>query len=242
MKAATMKKNLAFMLALVMVLAMVPFGGLASAAPAPSVTPTMISDTGVQGNDTMPATLAQGQVWTGKSVSDIDESGTFDVTLSALGRDIETLNTNTPCNIVFVVDISGSMSNSSLNAMKNAINTSIAAAMEANYENKVAVVAFADKRETYAALNSEGTGKPADLLNSGDDTNIQAGLLKAYEILSADASSGSVPVVILMSDGEANRYTTNWQATAFSQAGNDSSFLNRDAAYYTIKTANYSRA
>lgn len=226
-------------------------------------------------NTVEPETIVPGQVWTDKVVTSVAASpfdGVFNVQLKAVGGEIST-TTSQAADIVFVLDRSTSMRNEDYNLMVEAVNKSIETIMESNTANKVAVVCFGSTANTllglgrYTSTNDmyltygsstlavSGTvsvesgsgGAIGSSIKTSDTnyTNIQAGLISAYNILNAAADS-NMPAIVLMSDGGASKYTKNFNTLDISNASswsqstdyNDDDQFAHTAAYYTIRTAN----
>ena len=101
-----------------------------------------------------------GMIMTDKSVDHVEED-LFDITLSALGQGFETkktVATNKKLDVVFVLDVSGSMENNDRYiSMVNAVNTAIGTIMRANGENRVGVVTFSGSSDTLLSLDSYST-------------------------------------------------------------------------------------
>lgn len=101
-----------------------------------------------------------GMIMTDKSVNHVEED-LFDITLSALGQGFETkktVATNKKLDVVFVLDVSGSMENNDRYiSMVNAVNTAIGTIMCANGENRVGVVTFSSSSDTLLSLDSYST-------------------------------------------------------------------------------------
>ena len=101
-----------------------------------------------------------GMIMTDKSVDHVKED-LFDITLSALGQGFETsktVETNKKLDVVFVLDVSGSMEdNDRYISMVNAVNTAIGTIMSANDENRIGVVTFSSSSNTLLSLDSYST-------------------------------------------------------------------------------------
>lgn len=128
------------------------------------------------------AAVDNGKVWTDKSViymkddygafSDYDK-GSFGVTLSALTQEhkLQTGESySTPMDVVFVLDISGSMDmtvngETRLRIMANALNRSIHQVMNMNSENRVGVVYFNQTSGDFLNLDSYYVGSASSVPN-----------------------------------------------------------------------------
>ena len=249
MKKRSIRKNLAFTLALAMIISLLPFGGIATAVAAPAVEINDYNDTAVT-SAPLPATLDEGQVWTDKTVSAFDTSGnTFDVTLSALGRDTGTETASQQYDIVFVLDVSGSMgsgSNSKMEEMRNAANDAIESVLANNsssFFNRVSVVTFGSGSTLVENWTNDADYQINSLNVPGGTqyTYIQSGLARAKEQLSA-VRADATPVIILLTDGGPNRAYSNAfsgmtssssQTVSSSSSGGD----NQSAAYTILYAA-----
>lgn len=104
-----------------------------------------------------------GRIWTDKSVVEIESDGDFKVTYSALATTQQvTGQTNAPLDVVFVIDISGSMSNGSsymddgdkrIENLVEALNDSVETIMDMNEYTRVGVVAFSNSATTLLPLD-----------------------------------------------------------------------------------------
>ena len=98
-----------------------------------------------------------GKIWTDKTVTNVKDDE-FDITLSAVGQSFETkttVNNNKKIDVVFILDVSGSMQNSSryIN-MTRAVNSAIGSIMKADEENRIGIVTFSDNSNTLLPLDS----------------------------------------------------------------------------------------
>ncbi|MHC1695356.1 MAG: VWA domain-containing protein [Eubacteriales bacterium] len=180
----------------------------------------------VSGNSILPATLANGQVWTGKTVTS-NGDGTFDIALSAIARQFTQDSEETSyskADVVFVLDKSGSMVNNSsskLANMKTATQQAIRDILALSPESQIAVVTFSAEAQTLIELTSTGATGQQDttigaITSDGGGTNIQAGFNKAYGILNGRSTARkqeAKPVIILLSDGSP---TYSYDSTSFS--------------------------
>ncbi len=176
-------------------------------------------------------TLANGQVWADKSIV-ANSDGTFTITYSALGRSVYTTGTPKQVDVVLVLDISGSMSGTKLTNAKQVAYNAAQRILAANPSNRVAIVTY----DTTAANKTFGSGVYWSstlgtlAANSGANantiggvlfsiavagtTNCQDGYRKAQIALQNRGSSANEPVVIMMTDGDANEaYTAPDSAT-----------------------------
>ena len=187
-------------------------------------------------------TINTGKITVGKSVSDkgitvngvnipLTGDNNFLVTISQSAQVMGmTTQTSVPVDVVFVLDTSGSMSESDRETtMVTAVNSAIKTLMAANDDNRVGVVAFSDIDEgrfstdpaaevlselksytgtaatnhlTWSGSNIVGQSGSRDGSNGG--TNIQAGMVMGAQMLAnADLTDGlaRIPFLIILSDG-----------------------------------------
>lgn len=157
-----------------------------------------------------------GRVWTDKTVKHEDGSDIFKTTFSALGssRTIHSTTSN-PLDVVFIVDVSGSMTESSgtttrIAAATSALNSAVSSLMKANPNNRIAVTTFAQSSGsdpfvalghydgasfTYSngSLSVSGVGKDNSVQVTGG-TNTQQGIYRGMQIL-ANVKDPTVNVV-----------------------------------------------
>lgn len=185
--------------------------------------------------DNVPA-LSDGQIWTGKSV-DADPStpeiidlnvnpaqdDKFGVTLSALGQDYsEEVNKSEKVNVVFVLDISGSMEDD--NKIRNAVealNSTISLILGMNSSNKVGVTTFAEDETPFVDLTHDefslsvgqhhGSYYVENSKNDNEEwvsggTNIQIGMNRGYRMVRDAKNQGDTakPILIVLTDGVPN--------------------------------------
>ncbi|MDR0492997.1 MAG: VWA domain-containing protein, partial [Nitrososphaerota archaeon] len=176
----------------------------------------------------IPNGIDDGTVWTDKSIVD-NGDGSFAITLSAFGRrwamtHEEYIERYKPINVVFVLDISGSMGTADVAAMIDATKQAGEMILNANPDNRVAAVYYSNTaREVSTEWRWVDKNNFATTLgalprpSSGGTTNIVAGLNLAKNLLdNAPNKDLATPVIILMTDGGPNCYytNTNWQGTA----------------------------
>jgi uncharacterized protein YegL len=186
-----------------------------------------LSATGANDITQLPDKIDDGTVWTDKSVVD-NGDGSFGITLSAFGRrwamtHEEYIERYKPINVVFVLDISGSMNSNDLSAMVAATKQAGEMILNANPDNRVAAVYYSNTaREVSTAWrwvdknNFRTTLGALNTPTAGGTTNIVAGLNLAKNLLdNAPNKATAAPVIILMTDGGPNCYytNTNWQGT-----------------------------
>ena len=121
------------------------------------------------------------------------------------GRSIDLANRK-PCNIVFLLDVSGSMqSPDKLPLVKSALKLLVG---ELNGEDRIAIVVYAGS--TGLALDSTPVHQSKkiltalDRLEAGGSTNGGAGIQLAYQVARDNRIEGGVNRVILCTDGDFN--------------------------------------
>ncbi|MBP3305021.1 MAG: VWA domain-containing protein, partial [Oscillospiraceae bacterium] len=153
------KRILAMLLSAVLILSMLPAMGSAAAIPAAELNKTADESTmdswKTLFSNTDVSTELAGGIWTDKSVfTDADafrgtgitlEEDHFLVALSALAANSTVSGKSAnPADTIFVLDISGSMENSELNAMVAAANDAIRTLLGSNPENRMGIVLYSD--------------------------------------------------------------------------------------------------
>lgn len=116
-----------------------------------------------------------------------------------------------PWNLVFLVDVSGSMNDPQKLPLVKAALTLLAEKMRAN--DKIAIVTYAGSSGV-ALPSTAGSNREAILsaiggLGAGGSTNGEGGIRLAYEIASQNLISSSVNRVVLATDGDFNVGVTN---------------------------------
>lgn len=116
-----------------------------------------------------------------------------------------------PCNLVFLLDVSGSMlSERKLPLVKSAMKM---LTEELNEDDRIAIVVYAGA--SGLALESTPVSKSAEILtaieslNAGGSTDGGAGIHLAYQIAEQNLVSDGINRVILCTDGDFNVGTTN---------------------------------
>lgn len=143
----------------------------------------------------------------------------FRIDLSAKTGVVETTTTSS-ADIVFVVDTSGSMDwdvngksfgvaekDRRITLAKKAINEFLSNDKIANGNNKFAVVTFAtDATIEQPLADAVTTKETVNNLSADGGTNVQMGIRKAEEVLATSTDKSREKIIILLSDGEANRH------------------------------------
>ena len=254
------QKSLSLSLAILMVFSIMP-AGLIPAVFAAYDSDIVVNEPGVTdvlgiGSED---TLSPGEIMTSKTVKYLEEDDEFEITLQAIGREFqESIDVTKGADVVFVLDYSGSMGDrSKFPNMRSAATQAINTILEKNVgvasenQNRIAVVGYgttASKRvpsttgDTWrtgtAAFGNSNNDRIPDRGNTSEYTNTMSGINLAYQLLNNRADKSRTPVIILMTDGQPNRWYTNY--TNHSLTGNtgvngNSTYANEDSVYYTIK-------
>lgn len=193
-----------------------------------------------------PAKLEDGQIWTDKSVVPVNDTGEFEITLSAAGQDYETTipGERPRVDVVLVLDVSGSMdSNNRLSNMKTAASNAVNALLAPGLDNRVALVTYSSTASLKVDFTSNpgSTNRNGTLLNeinklsANGGTNIQNAFLKAQQALENRSDKSRQPVIILMSDGAPTYYYTSLEDHSNRQGNGQNTTSNE--VWWTIKQA-----
>lgn len=187
------KQALALVLALVMALSLVALPSFAADG----------DSTGTGTAATQPVWPAEGSINLSKKAQPVDEeSGLYEVTLGIQGK-----NYKTTSDVVLVIDCSGSMSGTKLQATRTAAKAFGDKLLTEGSATRIAIVTFIDEATahengrfyTASELSAfESAVDEATYANGG--TNQQAGIHKAQELLAA--STGKQKNIVILSDGE----------------------------------------
>ena len=208
-----------------------------------------------------------GKIVTDKSVNHIEED-MFEVTLSGLGQAFQTsrvVENGKKLDVVFVLDVSGSMSlygSQRYKNMVNAVNTAMKTIMNANKENRIGIVTFSGSSDTLLSLDSYKTSnqngnyltandstisiangvtdsngnRESGRVNVSGGTFTQSGMARGANLLiNNNDTEDRVPVVILLSDGEPTYGTTNYNNVGNHNLGSGSRSTGQ-IGYNTILT------
>ncbi len=208
-----------------------------------------------------------GKIVTDKSVNHIDEDE-FEVTLSGLGQAFQTSKTvesNKKLDVVFVLDVSGSMAEKKTQRYKDmvdAVNSAMKTIMNANNENRIGIVTFSGSSNTLLSLDSYKTSnqngnyltannnkvsiangvtdsngkRESGSVNVSGGTYTQRGMATGANLLINNTDTENrVPVIILLSDGEPTYGTTSYNNVGNHNLGSGGS-TSGDIGYYTILT------
>lgn len=194
------KKITATLLTMVLVFGMaLQYTSVSQAAPSGSIDIAVDADTSNTYNDDNflgheYSTEFAGRIWTDKTVAEAADNN-FTIKYSALATSkAVTGQTNAPVDVVFVIDISGSMLDPMSNtdntrriiAAVDALNASIEAVMSMNDYTRVAVVAFSSQSSIILPLGryEKGTRRTGNAQNAQTITN--------YFSATANSNSGTL--------------------------------------------------
>ena len=163
----------------------------------------------ILGNETPMNGRYAGRVWTDKSVVADKANGVFNTTFSALGSSrVVNSELQNPLDVVFIVDVSGSMNESDngtvrMAAAANALNSAVSSLMQANENNRVAVTTFSatsgatpfvglghydgiqftyNNRQDRLSVSGGGAGGWVDV---DGGTNTQLGIYRGMQVLAS---------------------------------------------------------
>ena len=237
-----MKKALALILTLIMVLGLMP---AAMAATEPTTTPSQIGSyydkdgklTGSSGPSQL--SYEQDKVFVSKTIAQTGKENEFEITLEVKTTEtIENVSSAPDAAVVLVLDVSGSMGEGRLSSAKAAAQAFINSfAKDAgNAQRKVAIVKFSGEEGFYifnqyisgidGAKTVQGWTEASSLvktdgqqcaaienLSAGGGTNLHAGLLLAKNLLN-DSSVKNIEnkSIVLLSDGKPTFYVKDKEA------------------------------
>ena len=193
-KKQRVKKVLALLMTMVMIFGTIP--PVTYALPAGVV----ITDTGADPSTTVPSALANGQIWTDKSVID-NEDGTFDITLSAAGKDFKITQPPKKFDIILALDFSYSMnSDNKLSRMRSAAKTItdqlVGTTASTLTGNRLAIIKYNDMAQTNPTFSTNATTlkNSIDSGYSGTYTNIQNAFLNAQNAFNNRSDTSRTPI------------------------------------------------
>ena len=151
---------------------------------------------------------------TSKTLTENSEHTGGTITLSVKGSSSYS-STSTGANVIFVVDVSGSMQGTRLTAAKSAIKAAASTILEQD-NTKVSLVTFSTNATTVLSQTSSisSFNSSVDRLSASGGTNWEAGLSEAEDLVSSDSNTSNY--VIFVSDGNptfrdsANGYTGDY--------------------------------
>lgn len=233
-----MKKALALILTLIMVLGLMP-AAMAATAPASqqqigNYTPANDTD-GTLGDPTVgiPAikSLENGKVIISKTIAGTETENEFEITLKVKTTEtIENVSSAPDAAVVLVLDVSGSMEGDRLSSAKAAAQAFINSfAKDAgNAQRKVAIVKFSGDYNIDGAKTVQGWTEASSLvktddqqcdaiknLSAGGGTNLHAGLLLAKNLLNnSSVKDIENKSIVLLSDGKPTFYVEDKEANS----------------------------
>lgn len=146
-----------------------------------------------------------------------DQKDTYEITLSVKTKDGVTTTPAASTDVVLVIDASGSMDEK--DKLENAQGAAedfaeIVLGEEAQGENRIAVVSYAENASTKCGLsdNLDTVEKAIKKIGANGGTNIQAGIKAAGDLLNGSAADNKV--ILVLSDGEP---TYSFQTTGTAQ-------------------------
>ena len=197
----------AMIVAIVMVVGVMPTFSLAVNSADPRVvdpaTHNSYEDLFYEGDDGIIDTYMAGSVWTDKSVFTTssllnplitmnDEDNNFLVALSAIAANKEIVGySSIPTDTVFVIDVSNSMSSSSISQMATAVNDAIKQLYKTNNHNRIGVVIYGGSVKTLFELDRYNAGNGGNFItytSRGNTISVANGVTNS----DGDAVTGSV--------------------------------------------------
>ena len=162
------------------------------------------------------------------------ENKTYDLTLTVSGK-VGTEKNKAKLDIIYVMDVSGSMKGYRLDNAKNAIkNVTSNFKNNSNLDTRVSLVTFG----TTAAINCDWTWNQVELEHALDNrsangaTNYEDAMVKAKELLD-NSRSGATKIIIFASDGNPTTYQ-DFNARVLAGAQRQVSKMTSLNYFYTI--------
>lgn len=217
----TWKRALALVLALVMALSLVALPSFAEG-----------EETGDGTAATQPVWPAEGSIKLDKDAKAVKgQENLWEVTLGIQGK-----NYSTTSDVVLVIDCSGSMEGTKLEATRTAAKAFGDKLLTEGSATRIAIVTFIDEATAYNNGHFYKASELSDFKNAVDKatyanggTNQQAGIHVAQQLLASDSSTGRQKNIVILSDGRAT-YSHPFVATATYEGCNRSS--ERRCRYY----------
>lgn len=207
-----LKKVFSFMLVLALVIGLLPV------PPAFAVHPGVeVNTADVHNASSAALRLTDGGIWTDKEVAILNkDEGLFEVKLKAIGQNFTDSSLSPKLDVVLVLDVSISMRGDKINHLKQAASSATAIFLADGSDNRVGIVKYATMGANVSGLREKGqTQTLLNLIqnnvsvpqNTNDGyTNIQNGIYLAQKMIKNREDKSRTPIIILMSDGEPNRY------------------------------------
>ena len=135
-----------------------------------------------------------------------DAPGTYDLLVAVVGPEV-TPEQRAPFNLVFSLDVSGSMAGPGIDMMQSSLHAISASLQSGDF---VSIVLWSDddavvlEHHQVLGPNDAAFAEVVDGLKAGGSTNLDGGLEAAYELAVAEPISGATSRVVLVSDGGAN--------------------------------------
>lgn len=201
----TWKRALALVLALVMALSLVALPSFAEG-----------EETGGGTESTQPVWPAEGSIKLDKDAKAVKgQENLWEVTLGIQGK-----NYSTTSDVVLVIDCSGSMEGTKLEATRTAAKAFGDKLLTEGSATRIAIVTFIDEATAYNNGHFYKASELSDFKNAVDKatyanggTNQQAGIHVAQQLLASDSSTGRQKNIVILSDGRAT-YSHPFVATA----------------------------
>lgn len=190
------KQALALVLALVMALSLVALPSFAADGDA--------SGSGTAASDG-PAWPNEGAINLSKTAQPVEgQDGLYEITLTIQGK-----NYSTTSDVVLVIDCSGSMEGTKLTNTRKAAKAFGDKLLTENSTTRIAIVTFIDTATAYnsghfytASELDDFKAAVDDATYANGDTNQQAGIHVAQQLLASASSTGKQKNIVILSDGE----------------------------------------
>lgn len=191
----TWKRALALVLALVMALSLMALPSFAEG-----------EETGGGTESTQPVWPAEGSIKLDKDAKAVEgHENLWEVTLGIQGK-----NYKTTSDVVLVIDCSGSMESTKLEATRTAAKAFGDKLLTEGSATRIAIVTFIDEATAYNNGHFYTASELSDFKNAVDKatyadggTNQQAGIHVAQQLLASDSSNGRQKNIVILSDGRA---------------------------------------
>ncbi len=181
--------------------------------------------------------FSETQLGMSKYVTKLEDK-TYDLTLTVSGK-VGTEKNKAKLDIIYVMDVSGSMKGSRLDNAKNAIkNVTSNFKNNSNLDTRVSLVTFGST----AAINCDWTWNQVELEHALDNrsangaTNYEDAMVKANDLLTR-SRTGATKVIIFASDGNPTKWS-DFDSDVLAKAQREVSKMTSLNYFYTIGIGN----
>ncbi|MGX8850683.1 BspA family leucine-rich repeat surface protein [Amedibacillus sp. YH-ame10] len=144
-------------------------------------------------------TVTKNVKWTNET----NTKGELEIKL--IGETVTTASTD-PKDIVFIADVSGSMSGDRLNYLKTALHDSADVLLDSKYDNRISLISFGSNATLEQGFTNNKTdfqAKASGIAINGF-TEYCSGLIEAKNLIENRSDKSRKPVIVFMSDGNAS--------------------------------------